>query len=62
MLLNKSSLVRMGITVPLLLLMAQPLRAQTSGGIPSLTDCRSWSGQSSNCKNGTPSWKKKSTV
>ncbi len=32
MLLNKSSLVRMGITVPLLLLMAQPLRAQTSGG------------------------------
>ncbi|MGB9156714.1 MAG: porin [Chthoniobacterales bacterium] len=29
---NKSSLVRMGITLPLLLLMAQPLRAQTSGG------------------------------
>ena len=28
---NKSSLVRMGITLPLLLLMAQPLRAQTSG-------------------------------
>ena len=29
---NKSSLIRMGITLPLLLLMAQPLRAQTSGG------------------------------
>src|SRR5882757_4405477 len=28
---NKSSLVRMGIALPLLLLMAQPLRAQTSG-------------------------------
>jgi phosphate-selective porin OprO and OprP len=31
MLLKKSSLVRIGITLPLLLLMAQPLRAQTSG-------------------------------
>jgi phosphate-selective porin OprO and OprP len=29
---NKSSLIRMGITLPLLLLMAQPLRAQTSSG------------------------------
>jgi phosphate-selective porin OprO and OprP len=32
MLLKKSSLVRTGITLPLLLLMVQPLRAQTSGG------------------------------
>ena len=32
MLVKKSSLVRMGITLPLLLLMIQPLRAQTSGG------------------------------
>jgi len=31
MLLKKSSLVRMGIALPLLLLIAQPLRAQTSG-------------------------------
>jgi phosphate-selective porin OprO/OprP len=29
---KKSSLVRMGITLPMLLLMVQPLRAQTSGG------------------------------
>src|SRR5690242_21253608 len=29
---NKSALFRMGIALPLLLLMAQPLRAQTSGG------------------------------
>src|SRR5438876_59812 len=32
MLVNKSSLVRIGITLPLLLLLVQPLRAQTSGG------------------------------
>ena len=32
MLVKKSSLVRMGIALPLLLLMVQPLRAQTSGG------------------------------
>src|SRR5438045_564514 len=32
MLVKKSSLVRIGITLPLLLLVVQPLRAQTSGG------------------------------
>jgi phosphate-selective porin OprO/OprP len=32
MLVKKSSLVRIGITLPLLLLVIQPLRAQTSGG------------------------------
>src|SRR5437016_8088845 len=32
MLVKKSSLVRIGITLPLLLLLIQPLRAQTSGG------------------------------
>src|SRR5437764_5741668 len=32
MLVEKSSLVRIGITLPLLLLVVQPLRAQTSGG------------------------------
>src|SRR6184192_1696212 len=32
MLVKKSSLVRIGITLPMLLLMVQPLRAQTSGG------------------------------
>ena len=32
MVVKKSSLVRIGITLPLLLLITQPLRAQTSGG------------------------------
>ena len=32
MLVKKSSMVRMAIALPLLLLMVQPLRAQTSGG------------------------------